>query len=403
MELSVGSLSPGPLVDPQVGAEIVEHKGIGHPDTICDALAERLSVELSRHYLDRFGSILHHNVDKALLWGGAARPAFRGGELLAPMEIFLAGRAVCQVDEADVPVEELMVESARTWLRKNLRALDPARDVKLHCLIRPASDDLLELHRRGPGGAWLANDTSFGAGYAPLSELEATVLAVGRELRRMARDPRTPEIGEDTKVMGIRRGAHVRLTVACAFVGQHLEDVGHYLERLVHVAETVASVARDASPGADRLDVELNAADDIPHQKVYLTVTGTSAEAGDDGQVGRGNRVNGLITPHRPMSLDAAPGKNPLSHAGKIYNLVAHRIAHAAVATIPDVVEAQCYLVSRIGRPVREPEVIDIRVRTRDGRPPTELARALEAIAREELDALDELAHALVDGRIQVY
>ena len=139
MELSVGSLTPGPLADPQAGAEVVEHKGIGHPDTICDALAERLSVELSRHYLDRFGTILHHNVDKALLWGGAARPAFRGGELLAPMEIFLAGRAVCQVDDADVPVEELMVESARTWLRKNLRALDPARVSIVRCFDSDSS------------------------------------------------------------------------------------------------------------------------------------------------------------------------------------------------------------------------------------------------------------------------
>ena len=52
--------------------EIVERKGLGHPDTICDALTENLSRALSRVYLERFGAILHHNVDKVLLCGGAA-------------------------------------------------------------------------------------------------------------------------------------------------------------------------------------------------------------------------------------------------------------------------------------------------------------------------------------------
>ena len=54
---------------------------------------------------------------------------------------------------------------------------------------------------------------------------------------------------------------------------------------------------------------------------IYLTVTGLSAEQGDDGEVGRGNRVNGLITPSRAMSLEAAAGKNAVAHVGKLYNL----------------------------------------------------------------------------------
>lgn len=74
-------------------AKIVERKGLGHPDTLCDAIAESVSLRLSRHYLDRFGMILHHNVDTVLLCGGASRVAFGGGELLEPMEIHLAGGA----------------------------------------------------------------------------------------------------------------------------------------------------------------------------------------------------------------------------------------------------------------------------------------------------------------------
>ena len=90
--------------------EVVERKGAGHPDTICDALAEEFSRNLCREYLRRTGRVLHHNVDKALLCGGAARPAFGGGELLEPIEIHLAGRAVREFKGVKAPVEEIAVE-----------------------------------------------------------------------------------------------------------------------------------------------------------------------------------------------------------------------------------------------------------------------------------------------------
>jgi S-adenosylmethionine synthetase len=45
--------------------EIVERKGLGHPDTICDLVMERISQALSQAYLQHFGKILHHNCDKA--------------------------------------------------------------------------------------------------------------------------------------------------------------------------------------------------------------------------------------------------------------------------------------------------------------------------------------------------
>jgi S-adenosylmethionine synthetase len=78
--------------------EVVERKGLGHPDTICDALAEALSLSLCREYQQRFGAILHHNVDKALLCGGSAVPSFGGGTVTRPIDIYLAGRASAQLE-----------------------------------------------------------------------------------------------------------------------------------------------------------------------------------------------------------------------------------------------------------------------------------------------------------------
>jgi S-adenosylmethionine synthetase len=216
MNLSITSLEALPT-----GAathEIAERKGRGHPDSICDALAENLSIGLARFYLERFGAILHHNVDKALLIGGAARPAFGGGELTEPIEIILAGRATRRFRGVTVPVDELAVELTREWLGRNLRNIDTARDVRLVPRIRETSPDLAALFLRGAqGGMPLANDTSFGAGFAPLDRLERAVLAVERSLCAAA-----PEIGEDIKVLGVRSADRLELTVACAFVGRHV-------------------------------------------------------------------------------------------------------------------------------------------------------------------------------------
>ena len=209
MKLLVGTLeSPSPASLP---LEMVERKGLGHPDTICDALTENLSRALSRVYLERFGAILHHNVDKALLCGGAARPAFGGGEVSEPIDIYLAGRATASFDGVAIPVDEIAVEESRRWLRENLRHLDAERQVAIHPRIRPTSPDLAALFLRGQkAGAPLANDTSLGVGFAPLDDLESAVLAVERKLNSVAVRAAQPEIGEDIKVMGLRSGRDPR-------------------------------------------------------------------------------------------------------------------------------------------------------------------------------------------------
>jgi len=342
--------------------EMVERKGLGHPDTICDGLAESLSRALSRYYLERFGFILHHNVDKGLLWGGAARPGFGGGKIVAPIEIYLAGRATREFKGIRVPVEEIAAESTRQWLKEHLRYLNPEQHVRIHCLVRPSSPDLIDLFLRGQqqNGVMLANDTSCGAGFAPLSRLERAVLGAERFLNSQEIKSRQPEIGEDIKVMGVRRENQLVLTIACAFVDRHVADLKDYFakkNRLQALVNSHVATIDGIEPG-----VALNAADGETPESIYLTVTGSSAESGDDGQVGRGNRVNGLITPYRPMTIEAAAGKNPVTHVGKLYNVAAHRISQRLVTEIEEVEEASCWLVSQIGHPVDQPQVVDVRV-----------------------------------------
>ncbi|HJL17348.1 MAG TPA: methionine adenosyltransferase [Sandaracinaceae bacterium LLY-WYZ-13_1] len=390
---------PAPAA-PDASVEVVERKGRGHPDTICDALAEAAGNALARAYLERFGAVLHHNVDKVLLVGGASSPAFGAGEVRDPMEIVLAGRATDAVRGVEVDVRGIVLEAAWSELRRRIPRLRP-QHARLSARIRPGAAELVSTFmRQAQTGVWLANDTSIGVGYAPRSPLERTVLAVERGLTEDPALVASPERGPDVKIMGVRRDDAAELTVADAFVGAELVDLGAYREaREALRRDAEALAAREPGP---RATVSVNTADDLARGDVYLTVTGTSAEAGDDGEAGRGNRANGLITPMRPMTMESTAGKNPVSHVGKIYNVVATRIAEELVEALDDVAHVEICLVSRIGRPVREPQIARVRLWT-DGRDPGELEAEVEARVRAHLDTTGALATRLARGELPVF
>ena len=381
--------------------EIVERKGLGHPDTICDALAEMLSRALCREYLKRCGVILHHNVDKALLCGGRAAPDFGGGIVISPIQIYLGGRAASEISGDLVPIEEIAVETAKTWLKVNLHALDPELHVQIHPRIQPGSIDLQTLFSRGMHrGTALANDSSIGVGQAPLSPLERLVLTIERRMNSRDRAKKNPAWGEDVKIMGIRRGTTLDITVACAMIGRYLSHIDDYLAEKAAIGELVRSLA--VEQGFEHCTTGINLADDLGGG-IYLTVTGTSAEAGDDGQVGRGNRVNGLITPYRPMSLEAAAGKNPVSHVGKIYNVVAERIAASLVAMSPDILRAECFLVSKIGAPVIEPAMVHVRLAFREDIPAARFKEQASEIALTHLRRIPLLVEHIIAGTVELF
>lgn len=392
----IDALSPG-----SQEIEVVERKGLGHPDTVCDAVAEHISVCLCRYYLEHFGAILHHNVDKVLLCGGSARAVFGGGEVLRPIEIYIAGRAAEEYGGKRIPVHDIATQACREWIRNNLPRVDADRGLTIVSRIRPGSTDLTRLFAKNHSGPALANDTSCGAGFAPFTDLERVVLEAERRLNSRSTKESHPFIGEDIKIMGVRQGERIDLTIGCAFVSSFVRDMEDYRRQKQVVGKIAVDVAREITEL--RTKVSVNAADDLNHGDVFLTVTGTSAEAGDDGQVGRGNRTCGLITPYRPMSLEAAAGKNPVSHVGKLYHLVASAIAQGILVEIRGATDAECVLVSQIGRPVTDPQAIDVRValsRRIDG---GSLRKRIREIVVHEFERLDELRASLLSETVSLY
>ncbi len=385
--------------------EMVERKGLGHPDHIADAIAEHVSKELSRYYLEHFGVILHHNVDKVLVVGGQSKPQFGGGEVLHPIYIIVSGRATAYVKTSEgiefIPIGRLVLKASKEWIKNNFRYLDPEQHVIIDYRIGQGSVDLVGIYELGIKKIPLANDTSFGIGYAPLSTLENIVLYTEKLLNSAEIKQRIPAVGEDVKVMGLRIGKKIKLTIAIAMVSRHILNKEEYISIKEEVKDVILDKISKYSLDYD-IDVDINVADRPEEGIFYLTVTGTSAEHGDDGATGRGNRVNGLITPMRPMSLEAAAGKNPVSHVGKIYNVVARIIAEKCYAEVKGIKEIYVGLLSQIGRPIDDPLIVDIKV-VPEKTLTLDIVNEIQNIADEVMSKITSITEDILKGKISLY
>jgi S-adenosylmethionine synthetase len=237
-------------------------------------------------------------------------------------------------------------------------------------------------------------------GFAPLTQLEKIVLAVERRLNAPDTKLEFPACGQDVKIMGVRDYENITLTIACALIGRFLPGLEAYADAKRRVAEIARDAARSLTDKP--VDVLVNAADDPKRGAIYLTATGTSAESGDDGETGRGNRSNGLITPSRPMTLEAAAGKNPLTHVGKLYGAAAQQIAENVVGDVAEIKAAECYLVSRIGAPIDQPQAVIVRVDTVDGHIDLETERRVDEIVARQMAGIARLWERFLTGELPV-
>lgn len=382
--------------------EIVERKGVGHPDHICDAIMNEVSVALSREYTKRYGTVLHHNIDKALLAAGEVRRRFGGGEVKRPMLMVFGDRATYDVDGDPVPVDELAVTSAKKWFAKNLRFVDPERHVRYQVELAKGSEALQDIFSRK--GKFLgANDTSAAVGYAPLTDTERLVLLTERYINSPSFKKQFPETGEDVKIMASREDGNLDLTIALAFVDKLIESETQYFKRKGEVIENVGRFVKSRAK-FDNVGVSINTLDKRGRGMggMYLTVLGTSADDGDGGQVGRGNRVNGLIPLNRPTCSEAAAGKNPVSHVGKIYNLLSYEIAQHVYQKVSGIKEVYVWLLSQIGRPINQPKVAGVELILDRGAEFRSLSKSVTEIVRSELNNINDFTKRLTEGKIPV-
>ncbi|WP_292729817.1 methionine adenosyltransferase [Methanoculleus sp.] len=396
--ISVEGLDQIPIEKQRI--ELVERKCLGHPDSLADGIAESISRALSRSYLEECGSVLHHNTDQGEVVAGESLPKFGGGRITKPIYFLISGRATRTFNGANIPTDAIAVEAARDYIRKILPAINMDRDVIVDCRMGKGSTDLQDVFRSCEGKVPRANDTSFGVGHAPFSEAESIVRGVAAFVDTKLR-PKYPVIGQDCKIMCLRDGDAITLTIAMAFVDRYCSSIAEYIEQKNVLTEQIALVAKQFTTRA--VNVAINTADDLEGGSVFLTVSGTSAEMGDDGSVGRGNRANGLITPNRPMSMEATSGKNPINHIGKIYNLLATQIAQDCVAEVDGIEEIYVRMLSQIGYPIDQPHVASAQVLTKPGVSINSVKPDIEGIIDGWLAKTTTITEKVIRGELSTF
>ena len=396
--IQIEALNQIPLEKQRI--ELVERKCLGHPDSIADGIAESISQALCKEYLEEFGVVLHHNTDQGEVVAGESCPKFGGGKMIRPIYVLIDGRATKQFNGVTVPTDAVAVEAAHAYLHKILPELNLNRDVMIDSRLGTGSTDLRDVFTPRQGKVPRSNDTSFGVGHAPFSDVENIIRNSSDYIDTKLRK-KYPAIGQDIKIMGLRDGDTITLTIACAIVDKYCADIKEYQDYMALLTEEIGKVAKKSTKR--KIVVNVNTADDIRNKSVFLTVTGTSAEMGDDGSVGRGNRCNGLITPNRPMSMEATSGKNPINHIGKIYNLLSTQIAQESVKKVDGIEEMYVRLLSQIGKPIDLPLVASVQVLPKKGVALKDINSEINGIVDDNLANVTGITEKVIRGELKTF
>ena len=382
--------------------EIVERKGIGHPDSISDGIAESVSRALCHAYLENFDGILHHNTDEVQITAGESDPHFGGGEIIKPIDILLTGRGVSEYNGKKIGIDRIAIMAAKNYLKENIINLDVESSAVVECKIGHGSGDLVDVF--GRDGMPSSNDTSFGVGFAPFSETEKIVMEVEELLNSKSFKNKYPQVGEDIKVMGLRENNKIILTTAVAMVSKYVDGRDTYISVKEELNEIITNLAQKKTER--EVETFVNTGDDDTSKTekgYYLTVTGTSAEMGDDGSVGRGNRANGLITPNRPMSMEATSGKNPINHVGKIYNLLSNKMAEQITTEIDGIKQIHIMILSQIGKPIDHPKAASAQIIVEEGYNVDSVHKDVEGVMDSWLEDIGKITEMMIKGEIRTF
>lgn len=366
MALEVNRSYQGPEL---LAQEVVERKGLGHPDTLVDGIAEFSEIQYAKHCLERFGAIPHHNLDKAMLLGGLCLQQFGGNDFQSPLRMMFMGRASKSFGEEEIPLAEIQDEAARTYLQRVMPHLDTsdprvygAESLTSDHSTRPfwfsprSVEDLPEHIADVP----LANDTATMISYWPLTDTERLTLDLEGYFYKNDKDgmpvPRFDFIGQDIKVMSVRNGDTITSTLAIPQVTTHTANAKEYFDRERYLEETLQEYAQKKLGESAIAQVIVNTQTKGPNPRPYLVTGGSCTDFGEEGAVGRGNKTHGIISSFRPNTMEAPHGKNPTYFVGKLLGYQADLIAKTVYETLG--AKCQVVLQANLGDELFDPSKI---------------------------------------------
>lgn len=360
------------LQDPALSDfEVVERKGRGHPDTLSDRLAELLSRTYCELSMEKFGTILRHQFDKLTLMGGKCDVRFGGGTFISPIRLLINGRATPQVGNEKLFYRDALIETASTFLEKELRNFDFLTNCRLMLEVtanttRGVRTNSPDVDRSTPYSRFrpskltdlpeytnpVSNDTAVGCGWAPYTPLEKMVLEVENTLNSDETKKLYPWLGSDIKIMAVRNDKDIALTLCVPQISTLVPSLDGYKENVQTIHSLISRII-DTYSAHFKVNFSLNTADGQRDDLVYMLYTGSCIESGDEGQVGRGNRLGGVISSRRPFSIEGLGGKNPQYHGGKLYSVMAWDLAQKIWQKYK--IPCEVFLVCQSDVPINQP------------------------------------------------
>lgn len=352
--------------------EVVETKGKGHPDNICDTLAEKISAAYSRYCVENYGVILRHMIDKLSILGGGSKVKFGGGEMIAPIKILINGRFTDRFKEEKIDYMAIVTSTIKDYFKELFPLLDVEKDIVIvdntHHNEGPGvvynNDDTTNNERKKfyevvskndfsrHNNHFRCNDTSTTVSYYPMSNLERTVLEIEQTLNSKEYKEKYPWTGNDIKVMGIRKDKKVEITSCVPLISHYVKDLEDYINKLNLIREDIKTIVLNHF-NDNEIEIFLNTRDNYENNDMYMTLIGSAVESGDEGAVGRGNRSRGVIPFCRNFSMEAPCGKNPVYHTGKLFTAIGDTISQMIYENYN--IENVVYCTSKMGDSIEEP------------------------------------------------
>lgn len=325
----------------QLSQEVVERKGLGHPDTLVDGIVEAAEISYAEYSLNEFGVIPHHNFDKAMLLGGLCLQKYGGGNFTDPVKMIFMGRGSRSFGDEMIPLEDIQFSAARSYFNRILPHLDlknpevyqessmtSSHSTRPNWFSPRNIDDLPEYGEGGPR----ANDTATMISYWPLTDAEKITLDLEGYFYKDDEDglpyPRFEYFGQDIKVMTVRDGENITATLAVPQITTVTPDAETYFDREWKLREELQKYANSLTQ-SEKVKVIVNTQTLGENPRPYLVTAGSCTDFGEEGAVGRGNKTHGIISSFRPNTMEAPHGKNSTYFVGKVLGYQADIIAKA--------------------------------------------------------------------------
>lgn len=396
--------------------EVVETKGKGHPDNICDTLAEKISANYSKYCIEHYGVILRHMIDKLSILGGGSKVKFGGGEMIAPIRMLINGRFTDRYKNDKIDYMEIVTDT----IKKYFSELFPMLDIEKYLLIVDNTH-----HNEGPGVIYNSdnttnnermkffeatdeadasrhnnhnrcNDTSTTVSYYPMSKLEQTVLNIEQELNSNEYKQKNPWTGNDIKVMGIRKDKKIEITCCVPLISIYVKNLEDYMAKLDMIREDIMKIIRKKFKN-NNVELFLNTRDNYSNSDLYMTLIGSAVESGDEGAVGRGNRSRGVIPFSRNFSMEASCGKNPVYHTGKLFTAIGDVLSKKIYDEFR--VENVVYCTSKMGDNIEEPW--NISVELKNNLSPDKIQK-IDKYVKDILINHKDITNQIINGEIKL-